>query len=96
MAAITLIYLAFEKALVGCLVRNQELARQIERECAAAEKARPPQARRTSVAPPARSADSASAYYAHYENIRQHLALVDLSRVDAMGKLSIQSQLQPF
>ena len=25
MAAITLIYLAFEKALVGCLVRNQEL-----------------------------------------------------------------------
>lgn len=71
--------------------KAQELARQIEREYAAAEKARQPQTRRNSVAPPARSADSASAYYAHYENIRQHLALEDLSRVDAMIALRLRA-----
>ena len=68
-----------------------ELARQIEREYAAAEKARQPQTPPRPVTTHARSGDSVAAYYAHYANIRQHLALEDLSRVDAMIALRLRA-----
>ena len=71
--------------------KAQDLARQIEREYAAAEKARQPQTHPRPVTTHARSGASVAAYYAHYENIRQHLALEDLSRVDAMIALRLRA-----
>ncbi|MBD8896189.1 relaxase/mobilization nuclease domain-containing protein [Desulfovibrio desulfuricans] len=69
-----------------------ELSRRIEREYAEAAKARKPQTQ-----PPrplcasVRPGDPIAAYQAHYENIRQHLALEDLSRVDAMIALRLRA-----
>jgi len=70
--------------------KAQELARQIAREYAEAE-AQGRQTRPRPVPTLARSGDSVTAYYAHYENIRQHLALEDLSRVDAMIALRLRA-----
>ena len=61
-----------------------ELSRRIEQEMAATE-AKRQQTQPPRPAPAAHSPGSTSAaYYAHYENIRQHLNMEDLSRVDAM------------
>ena len=70
--------------------KAQELARQIEREYAVAEVQRR-QTQPRPVPTHAHPGDSAAAYYAHYENIRQHLALEDLSRVDAMIALRLRA-----
>ena len=69
-----------------------ELSRRIEREYAEAAKARKPQTQppRPSYAN-VRLGDPIAAYQAHYENIRQHLALEDLSRVDAMIALRLRA-----
>ncbi len=37
------------------------------------------------------STDTVTAYYAHYENIRQHLTVEDFSRVDAMIALRLRA-----
>lgn len=61
-----------------------ELSRRIERECVAAE------AKRQQMHPPRpapqtpQPGSTASAYYAHYEDIRKRITTEDLSRVDAM------------
>ena len=70
--------------------KAQELARQIEREYAVAEVQRR-QTQPLPVPAHAHPGDSTAAYYAHYENIRQHLALEDLSRVDAMIALRLRA-----
>ena len=68
--------------------KAQELARQIAREYAAAEA----QKRRVRPAPvTVQPGNATAAYAAHYENIRQHLALEDLSRVDAMIALRLRA-----
>ena len=68
--------------------KAQELARQIAREYAAAET----QKRRARPAPvTAQPGNATASYAAHYENIRQHLALEDLSRVDAMIALRLRA-----
>ena len=66
-------------------------ARRIEREYAEADKVR-----KAYHAPPAaprawRPGDAASAYYAHYENIRKHMNVEDFSRVDAMIALRLRA-----
>jgi len=66
--------------------KAQELARQIAREYAAAQgprQTRPPIAMRPG--------NASAAYYAHYENIRQHLNVEDFSRVDAMIALRLRA-----
>jgi len=68
-----------------------ELSRRIEREYAEADKVR-----KAYHAPPAaprawRPGDAASAYYAHYENIRKHMNVEDFSRVDAMIALRLRA-----
>lgn len=70
--------------------KAQELARQIEREYAVAEVQRR-QTQPLPVPAHAHPGDSTAAYYAHYENIRQHLALEDFSRVDAMIALRLRA-----
>lgn len=71
--------------------KASELARHIEREYTAAKKARPQQTHPRPVPARTHPGDSVAAYYAHYENIRQHLALEDLSRVDAMIALRLRA-----
>ncbi len=70
-----------------------ELSRLIEREYAEAARVRQERmARPQAVAPGAtRPGDPIAAYQAHYENIRQQLALEDLSRVDAMIALRLRA-----
>ena len=67
-----------------------ELARQIDREYAEAAKTKKTQPR-AAIPSFARPGDPVSAYYAHLENIRKHLAIDDYSRVDAMIALRMRS-----
>ena len=68
-----------------------ELSRRIEREYAEADKARKAH-HAQSVAPRTwRPGDAASAYHAHYENIRKHMDVEDFSRVDAMIALRLRA-----
>lgn len=64
--------------------KTAALSRQIEREYAAAEakrqQAQPPRPMPTTPRP----TSAAAAYHAHYEDIKKHLHMEDLSRVDAM------------
>lgn len=69
--------------------KAQELARQIEREYAAMEARRRQHPRVVPTFP--HSTDTVTAYYAHYENIRQHLTVEDFSRVDAMIALRLRA-----
>ena len=68
-----------------------ELSRRIEHEYAEADKAR--KVHHAQPAPPRtwRPNDAASAYYAHYENIRKHMNVEDFSRVDAMIALHLRA-----
>lgn len=68
--------------------KAQELARRIAREYAAREAQKRQHPHLASALP--HSADSVKAYYAHYENIRQHLTVEDFSRVDAMIALRLR------
>ncbi len=65
-----------------------ELARQIEREYAAAAQA---QRQKSRAASSGRPGDPVAAYYAHLDNIRRHLDIDDYSRVDAMIALRMRS-----
>ena len=65
-----------------------ELARQIDREYADATKA---QRERPRAVSSGRPGDPVTAYYAHLDNIRKHLAIDDYSRVDAMIALRMRS-----
>lgn len=65
-----------------------ELSRQIDREYAEAAKARQERHRAVSSGRPG---DPVSAYYAHLDNIKQHLTINDYSRVDAMIALRMRS-----
>ena len=66
------------------------LARRIDHEYAEAAEKRKAE-RRTFPMPDFRPGDTASAYYAHLENIRRHLTIEDYSRVDAMIALRLRS-----
>ncbi len=68
--------------------KTLELSRQIDREYADAAKA---QRERPRIVSSGRPGDPVSAYYAHLENIRKHLAIEDYSRVDAMIALRMRS-----
>ena len=68
-----------------------ELSRGIEQEYAAAAKARQDAKPARSSGVVMRPGEVTAAYYAHYENIRQHLAMEDLSRVDAMIALRLRA-----
>lgn len=68
-----------------------ELSRRIERECAVAE------AKRQQMQPPSpvptapRLTSATAAYFAHYANIRRHIAEIDFSRVDAMIAIRLRA-----
>jgi len=65
------------------------LSRQIDREhaqAAEAKRTRPP-----AIKPLSRPGDPVSAYHAHMDNIRKHLAIDDYSRMDAMIALRMRS-----
>lgn len=66
------------------------LARRIDHEYAEETEKRKAE-RRTFPMPDFRPGDTASAYYAHLENIRRHLTIEDYSRVDAMIALRLRS-----
>ena len=69
--------------------KAQALARQIAREYAAMEARRRQHPR---IVPTfTHSTDIVTAYYAHYENIRQHLTVEDFSRADAMIALRLRA-----
>lgn len=68
--------------------KAQELARQIDRKYADAAKA---QRERPRAVSSGRPGDPVTAYYAHLDNIRKHLAIDDYSRVDAMIALRMRS-----
>ena len=65
------------------------MARRIAREYAAREAQKRQHPNLASALP--HTADSVKAYYAHYENIRQHLTVEDFSRVDAMIALRLRA-----
>lgn len=70
--------------------KTLELSRQIDQEHAESVKAQ--KTRPAAVAPStARPGDPVSAYYAHLDNIRKHMAIDDYSRVDAMIALRMRS-----
>lgn len=69
--------------------KAHELARRIACEYAAREAQRRQHPHLASVLP--HTVDSVKAYYAHYENIRQHLTVEDFSRVDAMIALRLRA-----
>ena len=68
--------------------KAQELARQIDRKYADTAKA---QRERPRAVSSGRPGDPVTAYYAHLDNIRKHLAIDDYSRVDAMIALRMRS-----
>lgn len=72
-------------------IKALDLSRRIEREYAEADKARKAHHAQPAASRAWRPGDAASAYYAHYENIRKHMNVDDFSRVDAMIALRLRA-----